>query len=241
MRKESRIMQIENYIDMKRNKILDLVLSLILASVATGIFVGIAQLPEWAEIICVVVLLTILFSGNGRWGGRHYTFDLSLGGMMPLKGSKKAAGYDLFVPEDTEIHLGRQVISHKIQIEMDDNVKGIIYPKSGQSVNGMKAHAVYEVNGELKEMEVRIDADVCIGTIDADYHDTGKPVGTIIDVHKLPNIEGIKKLYLPKGSTFSQIEFENVVDDSGDGKFAEERNGGFGSSTLSKKGNNSVA
>lgn len=222
---------------MKRKKIIDLLLSLILAAVATGIFVGIAQLPQWAGILCIVVLLTILFSGNIEVGGRHYTFDLSLGGMLPLKGSKKAAGYDLFVPEDTEIHLGRQIISHKIQVEMDDDVKGMIYPKSGQSAKGMKAHAVYEINGETKDMEVRIDADVCIGTVDVDFYETGNPVGTIIDVHKLPNIEGIKKFYIPKGTSVSQIEFEKVVDDSGDGLFAETRNGGFGSSTLSKEGN----
>ena len=174
---------------------------------------------------------------------KEYAFELQEGGIMPTKGSRLAAGYDLFVPKDIDLHVGRQIINHKFVVKMNDNIKGMICPKSGNAAKGMKAKADVIVHGVERTINVRIDADVILGTIDADYYQTGNPVGTILkfsgDVISSEELEQgtscyFSRIYLTKGTAISQIEFQYVPGDGGDGENADKRVGGFGSSNNSK-------
>lgn len=180
---------------------------------------------------------------DNKMKDREYAFELQRGGIMPTKGSRLAAGYDLFVPEDTDLHIGRQIISHKFVVKMNDNIKGMVCPKSGNAAKGMKAKAECVIGDKKQTLDVRIDADVVLGTVDADYYQTGNPVGTILKYSgKITHFEKLNpsarycvlRVYLPKGTAISQMEFQYVPYDGGDGEKADKRVGGYGSSKNSK-------
>lgn len=174
---------------------------------------------------------------------KKYEFNVLEGGFKPEKGSKKAAGYDMFVKSDTVIPIGRSVIPMGFSVTMEDGLKAKVLPKSGQSLKGMKAVLVRKyTNHATEEFDVRIDADVLTGTIDSDYADE---VGTIINftgvVYDKPKADFSKQIeswhvYLAKGTAISQLEFEYVPYSGDDGDDAEERKGGFGSTHISRKG-----
>lgn len=146
------------------------------------------------------------------------------GGIMPQKKSKLAGAYDLYCPEDTPIHFGRQIINLKFQLEMPPYLKADVRARSGYSSKGFEA--VYNDRGILKK--TLISADVILGLVDADYRgNTG--VILKIDDHSL---DGSDNWYIPKGERIAQMAFTFVpnVDllqaDSLD--MTDDRGGGFG-------------
>lgn len=152
------------------------------------------------------------------------------GGIMPRKQHEGDAAYDLYVPEDIEIHYGRQVIDMKFAIELPKGKAAIIQPRSGCSLRGIE---VSETQLELgfEPEERSIDADVKIGLIDSNYR---KNVGTILQVREPARIssKGMERWYLKKGSRISQMRIVDVPET----ELVEvrelsesERNGGFGS------------
>lgn len=152
------------------------------------------------------------------------------GGMMPQKQHEGDAAFDLFVPEDVELHYGRQVIDMKFAIELPKGKAAIIQPRSGCSLRGIE---VSETQFELDlEPEDRpIDADVKIGLIDSNYR---KNVGTILQVREPLYItrKGYDKWILKKGSRISQMRIVDVpeIELVEAQELSEtERKGGFGS------------
>ena len=89
------------------------------------------------------------------------------GGIMPTKGSEFAAAYDLYVPEDTELKYGRQVIDLKFSIELPHGYAAIIQPRSGFTCKGMQVQAMIRhwwfMILDVFSKEMRVDADVMVG------------------------------------------------------------------------------
>lgn len=83
---------------------------------------------------------------------------LSEDALIPIKATDGAAGYDLYVPKDTPIQKGRNIIPLDLSIELPQYTYARIAPRSGFSAKGFE-----DITG------CRRDADVLIGTIDADY------------------------------------------------------------------------
>lgn len=125
------------------------------------------------------------------------------GGIMPKKASDLSAGYDLFCPEDTPISFGRQIIPLKFGMQMQEDMKADIRPRSGHSSKGFKAMLHNDIDGS--DTEVRIDADVKLGTIDADYRDG---VGVILVCRDKRVTNG--RYHVPKGWSIAQMVFSKV-------------------------------
>lgn len=95
---------------------------------------------------------------------------LKEGAAAPKRATDGAAGYDLFIPEDTVVRPGRNIIPLGFAIEIPMGVVGKIESRSGFASKGMED---YEGN--------RRDADVIDGKIDPDYRGG---VGVIINSHE---------------------------------------------------------
>ena len=126
--------------------------------------------------------------------------------VLPEKKTDGAAGYDLYVPDNTLIRKGRNLIKLGIAIQMPSNMKAIIKPRSGFSLKG-----IIGVDGKYH------DADVLDGVIDCDY--TGC-IGVIVkSFEKEPQL-----LF----SNYIEVEFVEVESldstDRGDGGFGSTNN-----------------
>ena len=118
------------------------------------------------------------------------------GGLMPKQSVEYSAGYDLYVPFDTVIKRGRQVVPIGVKIGLPQGIDGHIRPRSGFSIYGMEGYTI-PLFKWLKPKLKRFDADVIEGTIDCGYLDE---IGVIINNHDKPFvIEG--------GSRIAQIVF----------------------------------
>ena len=91
---------------------------------------------------------------------------LSEDALLPMKATEGAACFDLYVPRETPIHAGRNVVPLDIAIELPKGTYAEIRPRSGFSAKGME-----DYHG------CRRDADVLHGCIDEDYRGN---VGVII-------------------------------------------------------------
>lgn len=83
---------------------------------------------------------------------------LSEDALIPVKATEGAACFDLYVPKDTPIQKGRNIVPLDIAIELPQGTYAEIRPRSGFSAKGFE-----DVNG------CRRDADVLHGCIDCDY------------------------------------------------------------------------
>lgn len=91
---------------------------------------------------------------------------LSKDALIPVKATDGAACFDLYVPRETAIQKGRNIIPLDIAIELPRGTYAEIRPRSGFSAKGME-----DVHG------CRRDADVLHGCVDEDYRGN---VGVII-------------------------------------------------------------
>jgi dUTP pyrophosphatase len=91
---------------------------------------------------------------------------LSEDALIPMRATDGAACFDLYIPRETPIHKGRNVIPLDIAIELPEGTYAEIRPRSGFSAKGME-----DIHG------CRRDADVLHGCIDEDYRGN---VGVII-------------------------------------------------------------
>ena len=118
------------------------------------------------------------------------------GGWMPKQSVEYSAGYDLYVPVDTVIKRGRQVVPIGVKIGLPPGIDGHIRPRSGFSIKGMEGYTI-PLFKWLKRKKKRFDADIIEGTIDCGYHDE---IGVIINNHGKPfTMEG--------GSRIAQLVF----------------------------------
>lgn len=83
---------------------------------------------------------------------------LSEDALIPMRATSGAACFDLYVPRETAIQKGRNVIPLDIAIELPHGTYAEIRPRSGFSAKGFE-----DVHG------CRRDADVLHGIVDADY------------------------------------------------------------------------
>lgn len=96
---------------------------------------------------------------------------LSEGAQVPTKATEQAAGFDLYVPSNTVINPGRNIVPLNISLAIPRGLEGQIRPRSGFSAKGMEGHTYVDENSvaNLSEEAKRYDADVLLGTIDSDY------------------------------------------------------------------------
>lgn len=139
---------------------------------------------------------------------------LSEDALIPMKATDGAACFDLYIPRETAIQKGRNVIPLDIAIELPYGTYAEIRPRSGFSAKGME-----DVHG------CRRDADVLHGCIDCDYRGN---IGVIIRSEDF--------FVLGKGTRVAQMlianyrlcELEEVTDLS----VSERGEGGFGSTGI---------
>lgn len=123
---------------------------------------------------------------------------LQKNGIMPTRSSEGAIGYDLYIPCDTQVYEGRNVIPLNFALEMVPGIEAKIEPRSGMASRGMSGQSLPDYFGKFYSS--RYDADVLVGKIDPDYRGT---VGVIINNHDASFI-------LPKGTRVAQMSFYQV-------------------------------
>lgn len=126
------------------------------------------------------------------------------GGIMPQKATEGAAAFDLYVPEDVYLKEGRQLIDLKFSIELPYRYAATIQPRSGFSAKGMVVAIEDIYDRTLESDDVRINADVIRGLIDADFRGN---VRVIIDVKE--SLDGYYYL-LQKGTRIAQMQIVEV-------------------------------
>ena len=146
------------------------------------------------------------------------------GGIMPKKATPFDAAYDVYVPEDTDLKIGRQCIDLKFRMELPHGMAAFIRSRSGYSLKGIEA-TVVDLQGN--ENDVRIDADVTTGLCDEKYRGT---VGVIINFNSFDDF--CKRVYLKKGTRIAQMQIVSVPDtemvEADELDMTDDRGGGFG-------------
>ena len=152
------------------------------------------------------------------------------GAVLPKKATEGAAAYDLYVPQDTDVKPGRQIIPLGFAMEMEPGYEALIDARSGFSAKGIEVYIImpkreeYEMPEMISTQPVRIDCDVIQGKIDSDYRGS---VGVII---KNDEKNGIYRL--KAGTRIAQMTFhkvETVEWEETDTLSETNRDGGFGS------------
>lgn len=146
------------------------------------------------------------------------------GGIMPKKATPFDAAYDVYVPEDTDLKIGRQCIDLKFRMELPHGMAAFIRSRSGYSLKGIEATVVGMIG---EEYNVRINADVITGLVDEKYRDS---VGVLLNFHFY---EGFyKRIYLKKGTRIAQMQIVSVPDtvmvEVDELDMTDDRGGGFG-------------
>lgn len=151
--------------------------------------------------------------------------------IMPKRATEGSVAYDVFVPEDTVVKKGRQVIPLGFAIELPNcNYEAKIEPRSGFSSKGMEGYERRIVHeGVSKRMEYiavqpdRFNADVLVGKIDSDYRGE---VGVII------KNDDDREFIIEAGTRIAQMTFYNVPETvltEVEELTETDRKGGFGS------------
>ena len=143
---------------------------------------------------------------------------------MPKKATPFDAAYDVYVPEDTDLKIGRQRIDLKFRMELPHGMAAFIRARSGDPHKGIEA-TVVDLQGN--ENDVRIDADVTTGLCDEKYRGT---VGVIINFNYFDDF--CKRVYLKAGTRIAQMQIVSVPDtemvEADELDMTDDRGGGFG-------------
>lgn len=139
---------------------------------------------------------------------------LSEDALIPMRATSGAACFDLYVPRETAIQKGRNVIPLDIAIELPHGTYAEIRPRSGFSAKGME-----DVHG------CRRDADVLHGCVDCDYKGN---IGVIIRSEDF--------FVLGKGTRIAQMLIANYrlceLEEIEELSSSERGDGGFGSTGI---------
>lgn len=146
--------------------------------------------------------------------------------IIPVKGSAGAAAYDVFIPRDTHIRAGRQVISLDFAMEIPHCYQAQIEARSGFASKGIEGYHFVSGNhfDNPEKVVSRFNADVLTGKIDSDYRGC---VGVIINNHS-------NQLFtIPAGTRIAQMTIHKVEDvifeEAATLSSTERGEGGFGS------------
>lgn len=168
---------------------------------------------------------------------------LSIATILPKRATEGAVAYDVFVPEDTVVKKGRQVIPLGFAIELPNcNYEAKIEPRSGFSSKGMGGYSrrierepvvdtriagvklvEYKLVEYIATQPDRFNADVLVGKIDSDYRGE---VGVII------KSDDDREFVIKAGTRIAQMTFYNVPETvltEVEELTETEREGGFGS------------
>lgn len=197
-----------------------------LAVLCTAILAGglevLAHLP--LKMLLTLIVVGLVFSFY-RALGDNIRIKIKLeGGIMPKKATPFDAAYDVYVPEDTDLKIGRQCIDLKFRMELPHGMAAFIRSRSGYSLKGIEA-TVVDLQG--KEHDARIDADVLTGLIDEKYRDF---VGVLLH---FPFYKGYyRRIYLKRGTRIAQMQIVSVPDtemiEADELDMTDDRGGGFG-------------
>lgn len=166
---------------------------------------------------------------------------------LPTRATVGAAAYDLYVPKDTVVKKGRNIIPLGFCVELDPHTAAEIHPRSGYASKGMEGYEIIsklpeKVSGDfivtfdamsklmnpVEEKQyaaieaTRMDADVIYGLVDEDYRNE---VGVIVNNHT-------DEFLIKKGTRVAQMLIVPVVDvqmEIVDELSPSDRKGGFGS------------
>lgn len=173
------------------------------------------------------------------------------GAVLPKKATEGSAAYDLYVPEDTTISKGRQIIPLGFAMEMEPGYQALVEPRSGFSSKGMEGYHAREeykvdfdpgftrimfadlplrktpeIKSESKtyiaNIPERFDCDVVVGKIDADYREG---IGVIV------NNRDHRTFVVKAGTRIAQLTFlqvETAEWEEADTLSETHREGGFG-------------
>ena len=151
-------------------------------------------------------------------------------GIMPQKQHTGDAAFDLYVPRDTELKTGRQVIDLGFALSLAHGFAALVQPRSGFSSKGIEVwYKKDEGQGGsfASDPHYRLDADVIVGLVDENYRGH---VGAIVNV-KRPIAEN-ERIVIGKGVRIAQLRIVEVPQ----AEFVEvealddtERKSGFGS------------
>lgn len=161
--------------------------------------------------------------------------------ILPKRATEGSVAYDVYVPEDTIIKQGRQVIPLGFAIELPDKTyEAKIEPRSGFSSKGLEGYEVIRKaeqtinpiegfkyitsNEEYACLESQpFDSDVLVGKVDSDFRDS---VGVIV------NNRDSRSFLIKAGTRIAQMTIYRVPET----EFIEvkelsetKRTGGFGS------------
>lgn len=153
------------------------------------------------------------------------------GGMMPKKATPFDAAYDVYVPEDTDVTVGRQCIDLKFRMELPHGMAAFIRSRSGYSLKGIEATVVGQ-DGE--ELDVRINAEVITGLVDEKFRGC---LGVLLYSHYSHYYGGYyKRVYLKKGTRIAQMQIVNVPEtemiEADELDMTNDRGGGFGHTNM---------
>lgn len=122
--------------------------------------------------------------------------------IIPKKAHQDDAAFDIYVPRNTQINPGRQVVPLDIAIEMPKWYQAQIEPRSGCSSKGLEGYTYIFENPQTGDTEhsgaVRFNADVTVGKIDAGYRGN---IGVIIVSNES------KPFFIPAGTRVAQMTF----------------------------------
>ena len=139
---------------------------------------------------------------------------LSEDALIPVRATDGAACFDLYIPRETAIQKGRNVVPLDLAIELPHGTYAEIRPRSGFSAKGME-----DVHG------CRRDADVLHGVCDEDYRGN---IGVIIRSEDF--------FVLGKGTRVAQMLIANYrlceLEEVGELSSSERGEGGFGSTGI---------
>jgi len=134
---------------------------------------------------------------------------LSEDALLPVKATDGAACFDLYVPKDTAIRKGRNVVQLDLAIELPHGTYAEVRPRSGFSAKGIE-----DITG------CRRDADVLHGCIDEDFRGN---IGVIIRSEDYFIIQKGTRIAQMLIGEYRQCEFAEVDDlsstDRGEGGF----------------------
>lgn len=123
-------------------------------------------------------------------------------GLMPRKATDGAAAYDVYVPIDTQVEEGRQIIPLNIRLELPLGYEAMIEPRSGFSSKGMQGCLSIRYINDVAHLtgDGRFDCDVLQGKVDADYRGI---IGVIIHNRD-------RRFIIPKGTRIAQLTIRKV-------------------------------
>ena len=136
---------------------------------------------------------------------------LSEDALLPVRATDGAACFDLYVPRDTPIQKGRNIIPLDIAIELPHGTYAEIRPRSGFSAKGFE-----DVTG------CRRDADVLHGICDEDYRGN---IGVIVrseDYFIVAKGTRVAQMLIGSYIPCELVEAEEL-------SFTDRQTGGFGS------------